>query len=204
MTSLVLIPWANTDWHDCGRLASRTPLPLNAEGQAQAYAWGNLLAARELATLYSSKEQTSLETAALVVQRSEAKHKHVEGLEEIDFGLWEGLTEAELNSRFPKLFKKWIEDPPSVSVPDGEKFADAAARIESALKRIVAKHRNGAVGVVLAPTVLALKRCELEQAPINHLRKYSTAEPVWYELDSSGKRPPQTAGNAASTTKMEI
>ena len=188
MTSLVLIPWASTGWQASGRLASRTPLPLSDEGRAQAAAWGDALAARELVTLYSSEEQSSMETASLVVERSEAKRKHTEALDEIDFGLWEGLTEAQLSDRFPKLFKKWVEDPHSVSIPDGEELGKAAARIKAALRQIVRKHRNGAVGVVLGPTVLALGRCELEQVPLGRLREFVVHEPVWYELDSSGKR----------------
>ena len=192
MTSLVLIPWGHTAWRASGRLASRTPLPLSEEGRGEAAAWGDALAARELATLYSSEEQASVETASLVVERSEARRKYIEALDEIDFGLWEGLTDAQLSDRFPKLFKKWIEDPPSVSIPDGEELGKAAARIKAALRQIVKKHRNGAVGVVLGPTVLALGRCELEQVPIGRLREFTVHEPVWYELDPSGKR--ATAG----------
>ena len=188
MTSLVLIPWASTGWQASGRLASRTPLPLSDEGRAQAAAWGDALAARELVTLYSSEEQSSMETASLVVERSEAKRKYTEALDEIDFGLWEGLTETQLSDRFPKLFKTWVEDPRSVSIPDGEELGKAAARIKAALRQIVKKHRNGAVGVVLGPTVLALGRCELEQVPLGRLREFVVHEPVWYELDSSGKR----------------
>lgn len=188
MTSLVLIPWANTDWHDDGRLASRTPLPLNAEGRIQAAAWGDALAARELGMLYSSREQASLETASLVARRSEAKCKHVEGLDEVDFGLWEGLTEEQLNGRFPKLFKKWTADPTSVCIPDGEDFGAAAARIKTALTQIARKHRNGAVGVVLGPTVLALWRCELERVSIGRLREFIAHEPVWHELDPSAMK----------------
>ena len=188
MTSLVLIPWASTGWQASGRLASRTPLPLSDEGRAQAAAWGDALAARELVTLYSSEEQSSMETASLVVERSEAKRKYTEALDEIDFGLWEGLTETQLSDRFPKLFKTWVEDPRSVSIPDGEELGKAAVRIKAALRQIVRKHRNGAVGVVLGPTVLALGRCELEQVPLGRLREFVVHEPVWYELDSSGKR----------------
>ena len=188
MTSLVLIPWASTGWQANGRLASRTPLPLSDEGRAQAAAWGDALAARELVTLYSSEEQSSMETASLVVERSEAKRKYTEALDEIDFGLWEGLTETQLSDRFPKLFKTWVEDPRSVSIPDGEELGKAAARIKAALRQIVRKHRNGAVGVVLGPTVLALGRCELEQVPLGRLREFVVHEPIWYELDSSGKR----------------
>lgn len=188
MTPLVLIPWADTAWRASRRLASRTPLPLSADGQAQAGMWGNALAARELTTLYASNEQTSTETASLVVERSEAKRKHMDALHEIDFGLWEGLTESQLHSRFPKLYKKWFEDPASVCIPDGEDLEQAAARIRTALNQIVKKQRNGPIGVVLGPAVLALVRCELENVPIGRLREFIVDEPVWYELDSSDKK----------------
>lgn len=188
MTSLVLIPWADTDWSADGRFASTTPLPLNADGRARAGSWGGVLASRELRTLYSSKEQASVETASLVAQGAEAKYKHLEGLDEIDFGLWEGLTEGQLLDRFPKLFKKWTEDPPSVRIPDGEELEAAAARINAALRQISCKCRNGAVGVVLGPVAMGLGRCELEDVAIGRLREFIARGPVWYELDPSDNR----------------
>ena len=188
MTSLVLIPWGETSWHAGGRLASRTPLPLTANGRAQAGQWGEALGARELSVIFASSEQASQETATLIAERSEAKRKHREGLEEIDFGLWEGLTEEQLNTRYSKLYKAWVDDPAAVCIPDGEDVAHAAERIAAALRQIVKKHRNGPVGAVLGPTVLALGRCEFENAPISRLREFIAEEPVWYELDTTGTR----------------
>jgi probable phosphoglycerate mutase len=200
MTSLVLMPWATTDWQAGGRFASTTPLPLNDEGRARAAAWGDAVAGREISALYSSQEKASVETASIVVARSEAKHRQVAGLHEVAFGLWEGMTKSEVSGRFPKLYKKWTEDPAAVSIPDGEDCAEAAARIRSALKQIARKHRGGAVGAVLGPTALALARCELENVPIGRFRDFFAHEPVWYELDPSGKEGGRHAGAAMNAS----
>ena len=50
MTSVVLIPWAETDWSSQGRLAANTPLALNQTGRRRALDWANELASRELAS----------------------------------------------------------------------------------------------------------------------------------------------------------
>ncbi|MCP4589142.1 MAG: histidine phosphatase family protein [bacterium] len=193
MTSLVLIPWAGTAWGAGSRFASRTPLPLSPEGRTQAGAWGDALAARELAALYSSREQTSVETAEYVVARSEAKHRLTDELRELDYGLWEGLTEAELHERFPRLGKRWLNDPGSVSLPEGDTVVAAAERVAAMLRQITRKHGNETVGAIVAPAVLALGRCALEDVPIRRLRDFTATEPVWYELDLVDRKTPAVA-----------
>jgi broad specificity phosphatase PhoE len=187
MTSLVLIPWARTDWADQGRLASRTPLPLNAHGRAEVIAWGDALAARELSVVYSSRELTACETAALVVQRSEARHRVLDGLEEVDFGFWEGLNPEVLTERFPRRFKTWLDDPAAICAPGGEELPHAAVRIQTALHHIARKHRGQVVGAVMAPLALAVARCVLDGAPLERARAYVVQEPVGQELDLSDR-----------------
>lgn len=188
MTWLTLIPWATTEWQSSGRLASRTPLPLSQEGRTQADSWGRTMAERGLSTVYSSKNQTGIETAELVARSAEMRVKQSSELAEIDLGLWEGLTEQQLVSRYPKLFKKWQLDPASVAIPDGESFEEAGERLGSKLRQLIKKNREKAAGVVLGPLALAVGRCELEGVPLDRLRELMSNEPVWYEFDASGKR----------------
>ncbi|HRX85549.1 MAG TPA: histidine phosphatase family protein [Phycisphaerae bacterium] len=180
MSALVLIPWAATEWTASGRLAARTPLPLTEAGRAQAEAWGREFATREFFGVYTSEEQTSLETAKAVALGAGAKVRDLDGLEEVHFGLWEGLTEETLKSRFPKAYKRWREDPSSVCPPEGEDLAEAAARIRKALRTVKRKMERASVAVVLGPTACALVRCELAGAPLSELRAYLAQTPIEY------------------------
>lgn len=52
-------------------------------------------------------------------------------LQEIDLGIWDGLTDAEARALDPAMFVKRGNDKWDVRVPGGEDYADVAARAES-------------------------------------------------------------------------
>lgn len=52
-------------------------------------------------------------------------------LQEIDLGIWDGLTDAQGCALDPALFQKRGNDKWNVRVPGGENYADVAARAES-------------------------------------------------------------------------
>ncbi len=188
MTSMVLIPWGATLWSTAGRLNARTPLPLTKDGRRLAVNWANELASRELAAVYCGGEKAAVQTADVVAARSEVPRRGLDDLNEVDVGLWEGLTEMQIRDRFPRLFKRWEEQPDCVCPPDGESLAHAADRLREAIARIAHKHKNGTVGVVLGPLSFALARCSLEQRSFGELRGLKPGGPVWYELEP-GARP---------------
>ena len=191
MTSVVLIPWAETDWQSAGRLAAATPLALNDRGQEQAQRWARELAACELAAIYRSDEKTAVQTATVLAEGTEVRAKPAPELKEVGLGLWEGLTETQIQQRFPKVAKLWEDRPASVCPPDGEDLAVASERVKKAIRKIASKHKSGAVGVVLGPLAFKLARCQLEGASLDEMRELTSSEPVWYEL--VGKVPPALA-----------
>jgi len=193
MISIVLVPWGLTEWGASGRLATRTPLPLSREGAQQAVQWANELAGRELAAIYCGDEPTSRETAALLAERAEVRPKPLTELAEVDLGLWEGLTYAQVESRFPKIYRRWMEDPAAVRPPDGEGLGPASERINQALERIARKHKGSTVGVVLGPIALAVARSHLERGGPGHMHRMKTDQPVWYRLDDGVYEPVQPA-----------
>lgn len=51
-------------------------------------------------------------------------------LQEIDLGIWDGLTDAEARALDPAMFEKRGNDKWNVRVPSGENYADVASRAE--------------------------------------------------------------------------
>lgn len=178
MSVLVLIPWAATDWTASGRLAARTPLPLTEAGRAQAEAWGRGLAQHELYGVYASDEQTSRQTAEAVAAGAGAKVRDLDGIEEVNFGLWEGLTEDTLKTRFPKAYKRWKDDPTSVCPPEGEEMIDAAQRVRQALRTLKRRLDRSSVAVVLGPAVCAALCCALSGEPLSEMRRFLNQGPL--------------------------
>jgi probable phosphoglycerate mutase len=70
-----------------------------------------------------------------------------EGLREIDFGRWEGLTDAEIAARDPVLHREWRERAPGFEYPGGELRAEFRGRVMRAFERIDASGADGALVV---------------------------------------------------------
>lgn len=193
MTSIVLVPWGKTDWTEAGRLGARTPMPLNDNGNREAVHWAKDIAGREVAAVYSGDDPTSLQTARLLARTAEVKLKQLPGLGEIDLGLWEGLTPEQVEARFPKLFKRWVDEPASVCPPQGEPVGEACDRIVEAVRKIARKYKGSAVAVVLGPVAMAAARSHLENGKSSTLQHMKTTEPVWYRLPDKKNAPPVPA-----------
>ena len=189
MISIVLVPWGLTEWGASGRLATRTPMPLNEAGTRQAVQWANELAGRELTAVYCGDDPTARETGQVLAERAEVRLKPLPGLEEVDLGLWEGLTYAQVESRFPKIYRRWTEDPAAVCPPDGESLDSASERIQRAVRRVARKHKGGTVAIVLGPIALAVARSHLECGRPNHMHRMKSDQPVWYRLDEGACEP---------------
>ena len=189
MSTLVLIPWPETTWSAAGRVAGRTPVPLSDAGRSQARLWGEGLAVPGLSTVYSSDEQAATETARIVADPSRARHKSMADFAEVDAGLWDGLTIEELKRRYPKVFKRWYEDPSAVCPPEGERLADAYERLHESVSKVVRKQGDRSVAVVLGPLALALTRCALEHAELSNIRSLMSPEPIYYSSAGSGTAP---------------
>ncbi|MCK5021834.1 MAG: histidine phosphatase family protein [Candidatus Pacebacteria bacterium] len=54
---------------------------------------------------------------------------NVKNINEINFGLWEGLSWYEIEEQFPKLVKNYLNNPLSFHFPNGENFDDFKIRV---------------------------------------------------------------------------
>ena len=187
MRTLILIPWPETNWSAAGRIAGRVPLPINETGRDQVVTWSHRLAARQVSVVYSSQEQASMETGDIIAARCLSRRKALPDLAEVDCGLWTGLTEEELRVRYPKVFKRWCEDPTSVNPPSGEGLADALERLRGPLSAIGRKRRIPVQAVVLGPLAFALARCLVESTPLQDVRSLMHSEPLGYDLSESAE-----------------
>jgi broad specificity phosphatase PhoE len=66
----------------------------------------------------------------------------------MSFGAWEGLTRAEVATRFPAEFDAWRVRPDGVQPPGGETVETVAARVTNGLAMLCREHGGETVVVV--------------------------------------------------------
>ncbi len=157
---LLIIRCGRTAWDEAGRFQGAADLPMSESGRA---ALTESLGDEEIkaltpATILCASDEASKESAQLVSAALGGKVREASGLAGIDFGLWQGLLDAELLERYPTAYQRWRQDPASVNPPEGETFLDVEVRVLTALRKAVEKAGAKPLAVVLRPLPYGLVR----------------------------------------------
>lgn len=110
------------------RYVGQTDLPLTLAGERQAWQMHTLLQDIPFVKIVSSPLRRALETAAIVSGRRSWDIETIPALAEISLGTWEGLTVEEVRRRYPGQYEARGADLAHYRPPEGESFADLAAR----------------------------------------------------------------------------
>src|SRR5579859_5454316 len=180
------------------RYAGRTDVPLTETGLAQAAAAAKRLASAGLDAIVASPLQRTVQTAEAVAAVTGVAVVTDDGFRETDFGVWDGLTFAEVRERWPSELTAWLADP-AVAPPGGESFADVSSRVEGALRRVLAGYQGQTVLIVshvtpiktlvaaalLAPPP-ALYRMHLDVAALCQVDWYADGPAVLRSFNDTG------------------
>ena len=164
MDKVVLIPAQTPEWYEAGRLHGRLELSPTLRCTQRAHAWTSELHAADIGKIFHAPDDLSRDIARLTATRLDVPTKLDTGLREIDLGLWAGLTEDELKTRYHKTYRQLHDAPLSVEPPEGEDLADAAKRISGALQKRLKKNGTSTIGLVLRPFALGVARCLLGES----------------------------------------
>jgi 2,3-bisphosphoglycerate-dependent phosphoglycerate mutase len=156
--TLVLVRHGRTVWHAENRYAGRTEIDLDETGRRQAAALAAWAADDALAAIACSPQRRAKETAEPAARATGMQLAVDPRLREIDFGIAEGRTLAELD---PSVVAAYLRDPVAHAMPGGEPPQAAAARACEALRELAARHPGERVLVVGHTTVFRLAICAL-------------------------------------------
>jgi alpha-ribazole phosphatase len=129
VSSLVLVRHGRTAL--AGRYAGATDVDLDAEGRDQVAGLREGLAAEHFDRVYCSPMRRCRQTAQLL--GLDAGMILADDLREIDFGLWETLSLAEIEQTDPDNLRRWIDAPNHFCFPQGECREAFIGRIENFL-----------------------------------------------------------------------
>lgn len=117
-----------------GRYIGASDLPLAAEAYFRL---------SDTATSLRTKPLTQILCSPMRRCRQTAEHLGLqigmevwEDLREVDFGLWEGKTFAEIAGEYPDVVELWASGSTDFAFPGGERIADFLARVRRVRERI--------------------------------------------------------------------
>ncbi len=172
MTEILLVRHGQTDWNLERRIQGHTDIPLNEEGIAQSQALAERMRGAQIDAVFSSDLTRAAQTAQMIAERLSVPLHFDPRLREVNHGQWEGLLISEVRSKFGNAYQAFRDDQLGTRAPGGETLREAIRRIESAVDDAAWQHPNGRVVIVSHGLAIALLRCRLNNAPLNHSHLY--------------------------------
>lgn len=153
-TRLIAIRHGETDWNAASRIQGQLDIGLNDAGRWQARRLADVLADEALDAVYSSDLARARETAQAVAVNAGLDVRTDVGLRERGFGVFEGLTFAEIEQRFPEPARRWRQRDAGFGPEGGETLTAFYCRAVASVTALAAKHRGQHIAIVAHGGVL--------------------------------------------------
>jgi broad specificity phosphatase PhoE len=124
--------------------------PLSEIGQTQAAQLAEALAVLPVAAVYSSPLQRTYHTAIPIAERHSLDVQQLDALRECSFGIWEGMSRAEVLARSPEdaqHLQAWERDA-TIAPPGGESTASAQLRVCAGVEQLAQAHPDQTIVLV--------------------------------------------------------
>ncbi len=144
MSRFVVRP-GETEFDVQDRIQGDLNLPMTHRGEAQVAEIIEALRGQDLDVLYASPSQPSLAAAERIADELGLPLKVLDRLANVNLGLWQGMSRAEIRQKQPRLFRQWEEAPESVCAPQGETCDEACERASRALRKLMRKNTSFAI-----------------------------------------------------------
>lgn len=174
---LYLIRHGQTEYSRENRFCGISDPPLTDAGRAMADAFAKAYASTAWDAIYTSPMIRTRQTAEALTRLTGQTAIAEEGLAEIAYGEWEGMTVDAVQARWPDAYAYWAADVASRGAPGGETAFHVAARAMRAVEAIRTRHKTGNVLIVSHKATLRIITCALLGLDVRLFRE-RIAQPV--------------------------
>ena len=154
VTRIVAIRHGETTWNAAMRMQGQLDTNLSLRGRWQAGRVGDALAAEAIDAVIASDLARAFDTAQAIAGHHGLAVSIDPGLRERSFGIFEGYTYAEIDSKWPAEAARWRRHDPDFGPDEGETFRAFQARSVSTAARIAAAHAGRSIAIVTHGGVL--------------------------------------------------
>ena len=183
---LIFIRHGETDWNLEKRIQGSSDIELNNKGLEQAMRLGIALQEKHLhiERIYTSKQKRAEKTAEIVSHYLDKEYEVLEGLEEMNLGLWEGKTWPEVQQKYSQEYSRWILNRRYTRLQGGESYQDVLDRLLPTLKKII-EINNADVLIVTHSALIMSLLSYLRDTPFNQMvENYAMKNTEIVEIDS--------------------
>jgi phosphoserine phosphatase len=175
MTRLILVRHGHVQGISPERFRGRAELPLTELGRREAELTAARIAASwQPAAIYTSPMSRAVDTGAAIGKPLGLSASAMPGLNDIDYGEWQGLTNNEVRARWADELDIWHRHPDWATIPRGETLQQVLTRAVAALREVLRRHPDDTVVLVAHDSVnrvLLLHALELPLSRYWHFKQ---------------------------------
>jgi broad specificity phosphatase PhoE len=139
------------------RYRGRRDVPLDAQGYQDAVDAARQLSGVGLTAVYTGPMRRTIATATIIGDEARVPDLRIlHGLNNVDYGVWEGMTADEAARYDPQAYALYRTAPDLAVCPAGERLTDARERILGALHLIGQRHAGETVAAVTHAVMIRL------------------------------------------------
>jgi broad specificity phosphatase PhoE len=183
MLQIVLIRPGSTDYDQQQRIQGTLDIPLNEQGSSEVAQVINELVGKGIETVYASASQPAEQTAQAIAEALGIKWKKLDRMQNLDHGLWQGMLIQDVRRKQPKVYRQWQEQPENVRPPEGEMLSHAQERVRTAMTKLLKRHKEGVIGLVVPEPLASLVRRFFQHSELGNLWKVSNGHGHWEVLE---------------------
>jgi broad specificity phosphatase PhoE len=142
---LILIRHGETLWNKEGRVQGTSDVELSATGKKQADLLALSLKDHLIEAIHASPLKRAYQTAEIINKFHHLDIQTHRDMMEMDQGDFEGLSFKELLAGKKEFLQKWISDPASVKMPNGESLSELQNRAWRVMEEIIGKSQNALI-----------------------------------------------------------
>jgi probable phosphoglycerate mutase len=169
MLQILLIRPGATEYDQQGRVQGTLDVPLCEEGRLEVAELVELLRGEPLDVVYFSPVECAEQTAEAIGEALHIRVRRLDKLQNLNHGLWQGMLVEDVKLKQPKVYRQFMEQPETICPPEGETVPAARTRADEALSRLVKKHDEGTIGLVVPEPMASIVRQVLRRDELGDL-----------------------------------
>lgn len=178
MTDFLLVIRSGTTAYDQeGRIKGTLDIPLTEAGREESMRFGDEIARLSPSMLVTSSAACARETAKWIADRTGLEPRVCGALTNLDLGLWQGRLAREIAERQPKLYRQGQENPWAILPPEGESLDECCDRTATALERLLRRHSEGGLALVVPEPLGRIIRWVVAGEPFGNLWRPASEGP---------------------------
>lgn len=145
MTRILLVRHGRTAWNKEEIFRGTEDIPLDDQGRREAACARDHLKGYAIHAALTSPLTRAVETAEIILEPHGVRAEIHQGLSDLNYGDWQGVSHEEVKRRYPELYRQWKKAPHTVAFPNGESLGAVRDRALRVAQEVVERYPDKVV-----------------------------------------------------------